>query len=380
MVNDQFFAANNGMTISARRFADCLRADGHEVRVAGTGKPGDTPYRMEKLTVPLFHGLITRQGMTFARPNDALLAEAIGWADVVHLHVPFALSRHALMIAREMGKPYTAAFHVQPENISSSIHMKDCTAVNNGIYAWFRHYIYQYCDLVHCPSRFIADQLASHGYQNRLVVISNGIDPDFRYCKTPKTPEYEGKFIIMMTGRLSIEKRQDVLIDAVARSKYADRIQLVLAGQGPRVEVLKKRGQKLPLPPVIRFFTKQELISMLGMADLYVHAADIEIEAMACMEAFACGRVPVIADSPRSATPQFALDERSLFPAGDAGALAARIDYWLEHPEERERMERRYAESASQYALSSCVRQAEDMFRRAIEDAAPAAASKGDAV
>ena len=119
---------------------------------------------------------------------------------------------------------------------------------------------------------------------------------------------------------------------------------------------------------------------MLGMADLYVHAADIEIEAMACMEAFACGRVPVIADSPRSATPQFALDERSLFPAGDAGALAARIDYWLEHPEERERMERRYAESASQYALSSCVRQAEDMFRRAIEDAAPAAASKGDAV
>ena len=72
------------------------------------------------------------------------------------------------------------------------------------------------------------------------------------------------------------------------------------------------------------------------MADLYVHTSDAEIEAMSCMEAFACGLVPVIADSPRSATPQFALDERSLFPAGDTDALAERIDWWIEHPAERQ--------------------------------------------
>lgn len=83
------------------------------------------------------------------------------------------------------------------------------------------------------------------------------------------------------------------------------------------------------------------------MADLYVHTSDAEIEAMSCMEAFACGLVPVIADSPRSATPQFALDERSLFPAGDADALAERIDWWIEHPQEREEMEHRYADHAS---------------------------------
>ena len=62
------------------------------------------------------------------------------------------------------------------------------------------------------------------------------------------------------------------------------------------------------------------------------------------MEAFACGLVPVIADSPRSATPQFALDERSLFPAGDTDVLAERIDWWLEHPEERREMGRQARE------------------------------------
>ena len=49
----------------------------------------------------------------------------------------------------------------------------------------------------------------------------------------------------------------------------------------------------------------------------YTHLDVYKRQAMSCMEAFACGLVPVIADSPRSATPQFALDERSLFPAGD---------------------------------------------------------------
>lgn len=104
------------------------------------------------------------------------------------------------------------------------------------------------------------------------------------------------------------------------------------------------------------------------MADLYVHTSDAEIEAMSCMEAFACGLVPVIADSPRSATPQFALDERSLFPAGDSDALAQRIDWWIEHPEERKDMELRYAEHAKQYALEKSIEQTEEMFRMAIEE------------
>ena len=89
---------------------------------------------------------------------------------------------------------------------------------------------------------------------------------------------------------------------------------------------------------------------------------------MSCMEAFACGLVPVIADSPRSATPQFALDERSLFPAGDSDALAQRIDWWIEHPEERKDMELRYAEHAKQYALEKSIQQTEEMFRMAIEE------------
>ena len=89
---------------------------------------------------------------------------------------------------------------------------------------------------------------------------------------------------------------------------------------------------------------------------------------MSCMEAFACGLVPVIADSPRSATPQFALDGRSLFPAGDSSALAEKIDWWMEHPEERREMGLRYGEHARQYALERSIAQMEEMFRLAIQE------------
>lgn len=36
-----------------------------------------------------------------------------------------------------------------------------------------------------------------------------------------------------MIGRLSREKRQDLIIKAIGESKYNDKIQLVLCGKGP---------------------------------------------------------------------------------------------------------------------------------------------------
>ena len=189
------------------------------------------------------------------------------------------------------------------------------------------------------------------------------------YRKLPKNRQLADKFVVLMVGRLSIEKRQDVLVKAVGMSKYADKIQLVLAGRGPRSRIIRRMGNKLPNPAIIDFYKKQDLMDLIAMSDLYVHAADMEIEAMSCMEAFAGGLVPVIANSKKSATPQFALDERSLFKAGDSKDLAAKIDYWIEHEKERRRMEYAYSELAKKYDLEQCVLQAEKMFEQAMLDA-----------
>lgn len=368
LVIDQFDADNNGTTISARRFADTLSSHGNDVRVISTGAPREGKYAVEEYHVPVFDKLIKAQGMSFAHVDRALLREAISWAEIVHFLVPFPLSIEGVKICEEMKVPHTAAFHVQPENITSSIHMGHVLPVNTAIYAGFRDLFYNRFSHIHCPSRFIASQLEKHHYKATLHVISNGIDSAFVYKKQPKLPEWADKIVVTNVGRLSVEKRQDIFLEAINKSKYRERIQPVIAGQGPRREVIQKLGSALPNPPHIAFYPKEELAQLLRMSDIYLHTADVEIEAISCMEAFASGLVPVIANSKKSATPQFALDERSLFKAGDSDDLARKLDYWLDHPEEKAAMEHAYAEQGKNYHIDRCVAMIEDMFRQAIEE------------
>ena len=49
LVIDQFDDANNGTTISARRFAQALKNHGNEVRVIATGKPADYKYAVRQM-------------------------------------------------------------------------------------------------------------------------------------------------------------------------------------------------------------------------------------------------------------------------------------------------------------------------------------------
>ena len=110
------------------------------------------------------------------------------------------------------------------------------------------------------------------------------------------------------------------------------------------------------------------MIRLIHSCDLYVHASYIEIEAISCMEAFACGLVPVICNSPKSATVQFALDGRSLFSPDDSDDLARKIDYWIEHPQERRAMSGAYAQQGERYRVSESVKAAEEMFAEVIRD------------
>ena len=366
-VLDQYSAENNGVAVSARRYAAVLRQRGHRVRVLSTGDCGEGGYSVRELRIPVFDKLIKSHGMLFGRAEKPVVREALAWADHVHFLIPFTLSIRTADMARKLGKPATAAFHVQPQNISYSIRMGRWSVTNDFIYWLFRTDFYHKFRYIHCPSEMIAKELKEHGYKGECRVISNGIPPEFSFCREEKPPRWRDGFVVLMIGRLSGEKRQDVLIEAVKRSRHAGEIQLVLAGQGPLRDAYARQAKALARPIQMKFLSQEELRHTIAQCDLYVHTSDAEIEAMSCMEAFACGRVPVIADSPLSATPQFALDGRSLFRPGDPSALAEKLDYWIDHPEERLEMEHAYARRAKDYAIESCVTQFEALAAEARE-------------
>ncbi len=370
IVIDQFNNSNNGTTISARRFAKGLQDAGNEVYVVSTGDKRDE-YKFNVKELPLLPGIshiIKSQGMSFAIPNTEVLEKAISSVDVVHFYMPFWLSKSGLKICEKLKVPHTTAFHVQPENITYTIGLGTNTKVNDMIYTHYRDSFFNRFTHIHCPSEFIANELKNHGYTAKLHVISNGVDEDFKYYPKEKLPEFKDKIVIAMIGRYSNEKRQDVLIDAIFKSKYLDKIQLVLAGKGPKEAKYKKLGEKLPIKPIMKFYDKDNLIKLLKSTDLYVHSADAEIEAISCIEAFACGNVPIIANSPNSATKQFALTNESLFEAGNSDDLANKIDFWLDNINYRKEMEIEYAKSAENYRLKNSIKKMEEMFEDAIRE------------
>jgi len=339
------------------------------VVACGNSAAGDSEGHVEmhwvpELVVPIASRLAHRQSTLFAKPVREVLTKAIQDADVVHIYQPWALGRAAERIARQLGVPAIAAFHIQPENITYNIGLGWFRPAAHFVYVLMRVLFYRRFADIHCPSTFIAAQLRQHGYRARLHVISNGVDGSFRPAFLDDRP-LDQPFRILMVGRFAPEKRQDVLIRAVRRSRHAGRIELRFAGHGPGERRLRRLGAKLPNPPEFGYYDQDELIELIRDCDLYVHASDVEIEGMACLEAFSCGLVPIISDSRRSATGQFALEPRNLFHAGDPSSLGSRIDEWIEDPAGLATASETYARYGRLYSVDRSVKAIERVYVRA---------------
>lgn len=371
VVCDVLGEENNGTTVAAMNLIRSLKAKGHQVTVIcpDQNRRGTEGYVVvDKLNLGPLNGYVEKNGVTLSRASKKVIEPVIRDADVVHLLIPFALSNAALRIAKKYRKPVTASFHAQAENITSHIFMKDFELANKIAYLQMYYATYRHVDAVHYPTEFIRDVFeGAVGHKTNAYVISNGVGERFKRLAVQKPSEFKNKFVILFSGRYSKEKSHTVLIDAVSLSKYEGKIQLIFAGEGPLKDKLKLYSKKLTNRPVFAFFPHKQMLSVLNYADLYVHPAEIEIEAIACLEAIACGQVPIISDSKKSATKKFALDERNLFTANDPQSLARKIDFFIEHPEMIEEYRERYKGMAEDYSQKVSMDRMERMLLDVVE-------------
>ncbi len=358
---------NNGTAIAAMNLIRFLKKQGHTLVVVSP--ESDIPKLDEEVRVPKINFLflnnyVEKNGVTLGKPQKKVLAAAIENADVVHLLMPLILSRAALKIARALDVPVTASFHCQAENFSNHLKMMNNQWFNEQVYHNFYRAVYKHCDCVHYPTQFIRNVFENTAGPTNGFVISNGVNPLFAGPRNEQArpPEYADKYVVLCSGRFSQEKAQHVLIEAAKLSKYRNKLQLIFAGEGPLKGKLEKQASALRIPPVFRFFKREELAEIIGYADLYVHTAEVEIEAIACLEAICGGLLPIIADSPRSATRYFALTPKNLFPYDDEEALASTLDYWLDHGEERQACLDNYRCFSQRFTLEECMKQMEQML------------------
>ena len=379
---NSYFSQGNGLDESARRTVQALRDAGMDVRVL-SGKNFENPdgpqpeYPMEKFHFPLMQPMLDSFGYAYADWHGATVEEAVRWADVVHLEETFFLHHAAMNWARKLGKPLTGTYHVHPENI-----VFNCLGHKGGylicqlLYRYWCRVFYDHYEYLQCPTDNVRERLERHHVKAKCFTLSNGVIPD--RCIRPLTPpddylDEDRPLDLIYIGRTAIEKDQPTLYKAIRMSKYAHRIRLHIAGRGPKLEQYTRMANQLYEDGVVRyrptvgFYNRDELRELAAHADLAVHCAFVEVEGMSITEALQQAVVPVIATARYSGTATYALDDRSTFPAGDAKALAEKIDYWLDRPEERWATGFRYAESMKQYEIAKCADKLIEMFQKAID-------------
>lgn len=378
IVIDIFHDKGNGTSMSARHLVENLveRGIGVKVLCDNAGQQNETMQGVEFVTfpiqqVPIYQKVIEQQHAWLASPNDARIREALKDINLVHIYMPFALGTHCARIAHELGIPVLGCYHVSAENITFNAKMKYVPGATPAMYQLLKvyHYKPEWINNIHCPSRCIASTLMGHLYNQNLHVISNGYDPAFKRIDNVKIPDgCEDKVIVTSVGRLTEEKRQDLIIKAVAKSKYRDRISLFLAGKGPKQEEYEKLAKELNVDLHIVFLSQGELVNLLNASYLFVQASDVETESIACLEAIACGTVPVISNAKMCATKKFALTPQSTFGKGSAYSLATMMDFWIANKKTHDEMMPKYSEFAQKFSLDKCINYMLELYEFLLND------------
>lgn len=361
----------NGTTSSCIRFAKELEKKGHEVYIIGcdriVGEAYHRYYPLPKYHFPFADKAIIKDGFIFVKLIYEKLYEAIKDKDVVHTFLPFKLANMCRLIAEEQGIAVTGAFHTVPQNYTAAIHLGWSKLINNIILYCCQKYYYENIRYIHCPSMMAADIMKKHKFKNAVPrVISNGVIPYYQKLDNVKKPdELKDKFIVCMSGRLADEKRQDLIIKAVSKSKYNKDIQVILCGQGPNKDFYYRlaKKKKLANPIIIKYCKADELRDTLNYIDLYIHASDFEIEGISCMEAITCGAVPLISNHPFCATKEFALDkDRCLFKAGSVKDLKEKIEWFYENKDKHDELKKLYKDNVDKYSLKHSLDEFEQML------------------
>ena len=364
----------NGVCTAVQALRSRLLEKGIDVRIlacenseAGGAQPD---YPLKHFKFPVFEPIIKANGYRYPKVDKTVIRKAVEWADVIHLMEGFPLQSTAARIASRLGKPCVGTYHIFTDNITANLEIGYDTFVNRLINKWWSSSVYNHCTSVQCPTTKVKEHLEKNGYTSQLRVITNGIalSEPVKSDFDPHTRPYR----ILCTGRLSNEKSQITLLEAMRQSRYASEIEIHFAGNGPKAKKIKKAAQKLydngtlTHLPVFGFYSADELRQMAADSYLYIHCAIVEVEGLSCLEAIQQGTVPIIAESDLSATSQFALDKRSLFKARDPKDLAQKIDWWIEHPEERAAMGRQYSESVKKYDAADSTAKIIEMYEEAI--------------
>lgn len=218
------------------------------------------------------------------------------------------------------------------------------------LFGWFWRHLRRLdamFDLVVCANRQLAQRLDFGGIA-KAETVAMGVEagvfspslrsPGLRASALQSLGLDRDATLLIGVGRLSSEKRWDMVIRAVDEIAAARPLGLLLVGEGQRRHQLKRLADRsknsLVLPAIA---DRHELARLFASADALVHGCEAETFCMVAAEARASG-IPLIVPDRGAAVDQLVRAAGGLYRAGSQQALKRAIGDFIDRGPELQRM------------------------------------------
>jgi glycosyltransferase involved in cell wall biosynthesis len=334
-----------GQGVQARSLVKAMQADGQPV----TFMPINPTFPRLLAWLRRYRGVRTIVNQMLYLPGLARLAAV----DVVHVfsasYASFLLAPvPAMLVARALNKRVVLHYH----SGEADDHLANWGAL---VHPWLK--------LAHAivvPSEYLRDVFAGYGYDAQ--VIPNFVDlSQFAYRERRTFGPH-----LLSSRNLEPIYRVDVIVDAYALLKpLVPAATLTIAGYGseePRLRAMVEAGGLED----VRFVGKVDPALMPRLydeADLYLNASVVDNQPVSILEAFASG-LPVIS-TPTGDIKSMVRHQRTglIVPPVDPEAMAAAIQWMLDHPESAQELARQAHASTSRYVWPSVRDAWADVYR-----------------
>ena len=277
-------------------------------------------------------------------------------ADFTHIHAetPGPLGLAALAVARTLKLPFHGTYHTSlPQTVRMVTGDSQVEELVWRYILWF----YGRMDCIYVPSEATADELAGKGIAREKIVVHQwGVDTRcFHPCRRDGflAQHYglkENEFRLLYVGRISREKNLDLLLEIIRKvSAQRPDIRLILVGDGPYLEEMKKNAGDMPVV-FTGCLTGDALAQTYAAGDLFIMPSVNDTMGNVVLEAQASGTPVLVTDQGGPRENLIPEETGFVLPADSADAFTERILWLAENPEQLAAMRqkaRRYTEHRS---------------------------------
>ncbi len=304
---DSYFPQLSGVATSIKTLKDALEEQGHNVFIFTTTDPhikkGTVEANIFRFSSVPFISFTDRR-VAFRGFFEATKVAREVKLDIVHTQTEFALGMIGKYVAHQLKIPAIHTYHTMYEDYLHYVlngHLLRPYHVKQFTNAYLKN-----MDGVIAPSKRVEALLKRYRVNIPMRVIPTGVDINslnkLETVDVRKELDIPDDVPVLLTlSRVAEEKKIDRILNAMPEilDEFPE-TRLVIAGDGPDMEVLQEQVERLTLEDSVIFtgdIPHDDVGSYYKMADLFVSASDTETQGLTYIEALASGTRCVVYDT-----------------------------------------------------------------------------------